>query len=184
MERLKIVLLCVVGAVFYGIIHDQITARICIEYFTVFHPPMFLSRSPTVLGFEWGVAATWWAGAMIGVSLASAAQSGSKNRLAARDLAPKVLVILGFMAICAATAGFIGFHCGVMPDSISEMLPVTKHRHFLADWWAHMASYGSGFLGGAVLFVWVIWHRINGRHIRQTDEPTKNPDANSSQGTR
>jgi len=29
-----IVLLCVAAAVVYGIVHDQITARVCVEYFT------------------------------------------------------------------------------------------------------------------------------------------------------
>jgi hypothetical protein len=29
-------------AVFYGIVHDQITVRICLEDFTVAHPAIFL----------------------------------------------------------------------------------------------------------------------------------------------
>lgn len=62
MEFLKIVALCISASVLYGIVHDQITARICVEYFTVFHPPVFATTSPTLLGFGWGVIATWWAG--------------------------------------------------------------------------------------------------------------------------
>jgi hypothetical protein len=58
MESFKIVLGCVLAAVLYGIVHDQFTARICLEYFTVFHPPVFQTQSPTLLGFEWGVIAT------------------------------------------------------------------------------------------------------------------------------
>jgi hypothetical protein len=50
-EGLKIILASVAAAIIYGIVHDQITARICIEYFTVFHPPVFLTQSPTLLGF-------------------------------------------------------------------------------------------------------------------------------------
>jgi hypothetical protein len=49
-EFLKIVALCIVAAVVYGIVHDQVTARICLEYFTEFHPPVFLTSSPTLLG--------------------------------------------------------------------------------------------------------------------------------------
>jgi len=32
---------CILAAVFYGILHDQITARICVEYFTIGHPIVF-----------------------------------------------------------------------------------------------------------------------------------------------
>jgi hypothetical protein len=41
MEALKIAFTCVIAAVIYGIVHDQFTARICLEYFTVFHRQSF-----------------------------------------------------------------------------------------------------------------------------------------------
>jgi hypothetical protein len=34
--------------------------------------------------------------------------------------------------------------------------PGALQRRFLADWWAHNASYGSGFLGGLSLCI-LIW---------------------------
>lgn len=45
MEPLKIILLCLVSAVGYGILHDQVTARICVEYFTIGHPMLFPTTS-------------------------------------------------------------------------------------------------------------------------------------------
>jgi hypothetical protein len=39
MEFAKIVLVCIFASIVYGIAHDQVTARICVQYFTVFHPP-------------------------------------------------------------------------------------------------------------------------------------------------
>jgi hypothetical protein len=39
--------MCIFAAVLYGVLHDQITARVCLEYFTVFHPPVFATQSPT-----------------------------------------------------------------------------------------------------------------------------------------
>jgi hypothetical protein len=59
MQSIKIILTCVVAAVLYGIVHDQVTARICVEYFLVFHPPIFPTQSPTLLALGWGVIATW-----------------------------------------------------------------------------------------------------------------------------
>ena len=69
-ETLKIILLCVAAAILYGIIHDQFTARICVEYFTIFHPPVFPTQSPTLLGIGWGIIATWWMGAFLAKSFA------------------------------------------------------------------------------------------------------------------
>jgi len=75
MESLKIVFASIAAAILYGIVHDQFTARICVEYFTVFHPPVFATRSPTLLGIGWGIIATWWVGALLGLVLALVALS-------------------------------------------------------------------------------------------------------------
>ncbi len=159
-EFIKIVALCILAAVVYGIVHDQVTARICIEYFTVFHPPVFATRSPTLLGLGWGVIATWWAGAIIGLMLASAARFGARNRVTSRELFRPVCLLMCFMAICAIASGVLGYFRGTIPEWLNGALPVSKHRTFLADWWAHTASYGSGFLGGLVLCSIVVFKRL------------------------
>lgn len=41
MQAILVVLLCVTSAVAYGVVHDQITARVCVEYFTIDHLPVF-----------------------------------------------------------------------------------------------------------------------------------------------
>lgn len=74
MQFLLIVILCIGSAVCYGIAHDQITARVCVEYFTIGHPPVFDTNSPTLPGLGWGVLATWWVGAISGIPLAVAAE--------------------------------------------------------------------------------------------------------------
>ncbi|WP_395090968.1 hypothetical protein [Armatimonas sp.] len=62
-EALKIIVLTVGLSCAYGIAHDQITARVCIEYFTIGHfSPTNISWTPTVLGLYWGIVATWWVG--------------------------------------------------------------------------------------------------------------------------
>jgi membrane associated rhomboid family serine protease len=149
-ESVKIVLCSIVAAVLYGIVHDQFTARICLEYFTEFHPPVFATRSPTLLGIGWGIIATWWAGAIIGVLLATAARSGRRNKFTARQLVPSILRLLLLMGVSACLFGTIGYFWGSMPPEIADSLPVGMHRRFLADWWAHNASYASGFIGGIV----------------------------------
>ena len=38
MQAVLIFLLSIAAAVTYGIVHDQVTARVCVEYFTIGHP--------------------------------------------------------------------------------------------------------------------------------------------------
>jgi len=159
-ERLKIVCGCIVASVLYGIVHDQFTARICVEYFTVFHPPVFATQSPTLLGIGWGIIATWWAGAIIGLLLSTAARSGARNKLTARQLAPSVAYLMIAMAFCAVLFGTIGYFRGAVPADVQELLPRELYRRFLADWWAHSASYAGGFLGGLILCVIVLIKRF------------------------
>ena len=157
-ESAKIAAGCTIAAVIFGITHDQFTARICPEYFTVFHPHIFATTSPTLLGIGWGIVATWWAGAIVGLLLVIAARFGSRPQLDARDVAPLVLWLVAVMAVCALVFGIIGYVWAPKPPWLSEALPPAKIRGFLADWWAHSASYASGFLGGLALCV-IVWFK-------------------------
>jgi hypothetical protein len=76
MRWIAITLLSVAMCVVYGIVHDQVTARICVECFTVFHPPVFQTNDPTLLAFGWGTIATWWVGVLLGIPLATATRLG------------------------------------------------------------------------------------------------------------
>ncbi|MEX0794660.1 MAG: hypothetical protein WD045_16100 [Pirellulaceae bacterium] len=76
MQFLLIIALSIASAVIYGILHDQITARVCVEYFTIGHPPVFNTEAPTLLGLGWGIIATWWVGLILGVGLAMVARIG------------------------------------------------------------------------------------------------------------
>jgi hypothetical protein len=167
-EAVRIALLCIVAAVLYGIVHDQVTARLCVEYFTIFHPPVFNTTSPTLLGLGWGVIATWWVGAFFAVPMIFAARAGSRPTLRAADLVQPVLRLLGFMATCAVLFGAAGYflaRSGVLrTDWLSFTdLPEVRYR-FIADWWAHTASYAAAFIGGTVLCVKT--HRRRGREQR------------------
>lgn len=158
MESLKIVFACIVAAVLYGIVHDQFTARICIEYFTVFHPPVFATRSPTLLAIGWGTIATWWVGAALGLLLALAARAGSRPKLAAATLLRPIGKLLLVMAVCAALTGLTGFFLArqgliIPPEFVLKSLPPSAGPRFMADWWAHSASYAVGFFGGIILCV-------------------------------
>ena len=160
MRFIGIVLLALTAGCLYGIVHDQVTARICVEYFTIGHPPLFHTQSPTLLAICWGIAATWWVALPLGFSLACAARLGSRPKKEWRDLLRPLGVLLGAMAATAALAGITGWMLATFellpPDRwVIANIPVDAQIPFTADAWAHSASYLSGFVGAAVLCVWV-----------------------------
>ena len=109
MRWIAIILMCVVTCVAYGIIHDQITARICVEYFTIGHPPVFPTDDPTLLGLGWGVIATWWVGVLLGVPLAAACRLGRWPKREPRTLWRPLIRLSAFSFTIAAIAGLVGW---------------------------------------------------------------------------
>jgi hypothetical protein len=170
METFKIVLMGVAAAIIYGILHDQITARVCVEYFTIGHPPVFHTDNPTLLGLGWGVIATWWVGLPLGVLLAAAARVGSLPKADARDLLKPVGVMMaccGVLALAVGVTGYVLANGGAvtLDGWLGARIPAPRHALFLADLFAHTASYGGGLVGGFVLCIWVVmW-----RYRRRTD---------------
>jgi hypothetical protein len=54
-----------------GICLDLITANVAVEYFSVHHPRIVPTENPWILAVVWGIAASWWFGAIAGVIVAS-----------------------------------------------------------------------------------------------------------------
>jgi hypothetical protein len=161
MESLKIILLSIAAAVVYGILHDQVTARICVEYFTIGHAPIFGTEDPTLLGIGWGILATWWVGLFLGAPLAVVARAGKRPKRVAASLVRPIVLLMVVSAGGAVVAGLLGWvltsrgvvHLvGPMADSV----PADRHVAFLVDGFAHTASYGFGFVGGLILMA-LVW---------------------------
>ena len=166
MRWVAIVACCIAAAVAYGILHDQVTARVCVEYFTIGHPTVFPTESPTLLGIGWGIIATWWVGALLGVPLAFAARAGRRPKHRTRLLSRPVAILLLSMAASALVSGMVGYALGrlgviSLVEPLASRVPSDRHDRYLADLWAHSASYAVGVLGGLVVIVHV-W-RSRGR---------------------
>ena len=176
--RLRIVLLCVLASVVYGIAHDQITARLCVEYFTIGHAPIFHTDSPTLLAIGWGILATFWVGALLGIPLALAATHGPRPRRTARSLVKPIAILLLCMAVVALVAGIAGHYIAssrtfVLPEPLASRLPADKHVAFITAGAAHGASYFVGFAGGLVL-IWRVW-KSRGPHVPEPAAPPLPP---------
>ena len=169
MQSLKIAALCIAMAICYGIVHDQVTARVCVEYFTIGHPPVFNTESPTLLALGWGIIATWWVGAMLAVPATLAARVGSWPKLTAANLRRPVALLLVAMAAASLLAGFAGYFMARadlvwLVEPLASRVPRERHATFLADLWAHSAAYGVGFLGGLAVCIWVLVRRARSHY--------------------
>lgn len=164
-EPAKIILLAMGSAIAYGIMHDQITIRVCPEYFTVAHPHILNTDSLTLIALGWGVVATWWGGLAAGTLFALAARVGSPEKFTWRRFVRPTLILLLVMAICATLAGFIGHwlsSTGQIPSvqAWGSMLSVDKQPGFMADLFAHAISYLVGAAGSVIIALAVAWQRF------------------------
>jgi hypothetical protein len=179
MQIAGIIIISILAAILYGIIHDQVTARICVEYFTIAHPGLIDSDFPTVLGFFWGVVATWWAGLAVGIGLALAARAGRRPKLTSLQMIRPISILLGCMFVVAILAGIVGYltsSAGIFTliPRLASRIPDNKHVAFLTAGWAHSGSYLAGFFGGIVLCIRT-WKRR--KRIQKDGEQVGDGDA-------
>lgn len=165
METVKIVGFATLAAVVYGILHDQVTAHVCVEYFTIAHPPVFPTRSPFLLALGWGIIATWWVGLPLGLMLAAAARIGRNAKLGLRQLRRSIVILMAVSGCAAMVSGVIGASLTAtqvlsLPGDWSVVIPSAKHSAFAFALWAHSASYLVGAVGGLVLIAMTIRRRV------------------------
>lgn len=155
---LRIVLSVLAASVVYGVLHDQVTARLSSEYFTLGHPDLghpaiFHASSPTLLGLAWGIVATWWVGLFLGLALAVSARWGRLPKLLPGQLLRPVASVFAAMALAAVVGGVVSPLLVAPPFTALDGLGVAPGRQeaFVRAWAAHSASYGIGLLGCALV---------------------------------
>jgi len=160
----NIVLTATAAAVVYGVVHDLVTANVSVEYFSVAHPPVFHTTSPFLRALGWGVIATWWVGAPLGVGLAAAARLGLAPRVGIAEFAAYIVALMIGCWLVAAISGGVGAYLvatGRAPTPLGwgPIIPAPKHVAFAFDAWAHMASYLASAAGGVTIIGRVAWRR-------------------------
>lgn len=171
MNYVKIILASVLLAIMYGIIHDMITAHLCLEYFTIGHPKIIESTSPVLLALTWGVIATWWVGLPLGVLLAIVSQAGKRPVIPVSTVLKYALYLLLSMFLVAFIFGTIAGIAAlkgnlVLFGTMAELIPKEQHARFLAAGWAHGASYLSGVIGIIVISRIIIKLRVQQQQQR------------------
>jgi len=163
-EALKIIFFSTAAAVVYGILHDMVTANVCVEYFTIAHPPVFPTENPFLLALGWGVIATWWVGLPLGILLAAAAQVGPRP-VPLANLWRRIVLVMVVSAVAALASGLTGLALGLsgkfpLTQDWTAILPPSRQARFAFDAWSHLASYGVGALGGLVLALITVASRL------------------------
>ena len=153
----------ILAAIAYGVVHDQISVRICPEYLTEWHPKIIASEDPTVVALAWGVVATWWFGLILGAVLALAATAGK------RPFAPwlwikRAIVGIFVTAAIAALVGWSIFHFAGAELRHEFFGPIFVDRDHI--WWRafssvaamHEASYDAAGVSTLIAAI-VIFHK-------------------------
>jgi hypothetical protein len=159
---LRIVALCVVSLTLYGLVQDQLCARLAPDYFRIAYPTIEGASGPALLGLLWGFVGWWWVGLVTGLAAALTATLGRRPQLTARELAPAVgclLLGVAFVAlVCGSAAHYNGRVTGVRFDW-AEGLTAERLLLLFTVACARFGAYAAAAAGGVVLCVWVAWRR-------------------------
>lgn len=163
MQFLAIVLLSGLSAISYGILHDGISGRICLEYFTVGQSEDFLPAYPAWFVLSHSIITTSWAGIAFGVALALAARQGSAPKLKAVFFVKPLTGLVFVVAIGAVFGGVVGWVAAIqkwheLTHELELHVPVGKREAYIVVWWANLMSYAGGLVGGGVLVYWT-WRK-------------------------
>ncbi len=173
--RYRFAILGFIAIVGYAILQDQVSARLCPEYFTVLHRPIPGVTDPTLLGVCWGFLGGWWGGVLLGYAAGLLATVGPRPKLEPRELVVPLGLLVAAVAAATAITGYsVWRHTemfGVYLDpGTAELVPAKRHRELLTVACYHFVAYASAVIGGVVLCAWV-WVKRRKREQPPTTEP-------------
>lgn len=157
------VLLCTLASIGYGIVHDLMSTQVCLEYFTVHHPPVFATQNPLLLALAWGVYATFWMGAILGLLLGGVAVYGKAPILPARAIRKPLILGLAGLLVFAILSWLVIYAIGgyaiQLAQSQGKNPPSELDRRLVSSAVAHMVSYSGSVVLAVLLSAWIIWKR-------------------------
>lgn len=140
-EALRIIGLTVLAAAIFGFLHDSVTARISLAYFTVGHDMPFQTTNPNLVALIWGVVATWWLALPLGIMIAACALVGRRPTVTWRELRqPLALLVTAGLVI----SWLVGVHAYLTSSAAQwadhEYGGDNGHRNYVC-YQMHTASY-------------------------------------------
>jgi hypothetical protein len=160
----RILQIGITAEVLYGMIQDQVSARLCPEYFTVAHPRIEGLTDPTLLGITWGFLGSWWGGAILGAVAGFTARLGKRPQLHPRDFILPIVLVLAGQAVITMAAGWYAAYEVTEPgfaiiEPLASHIPQERHKACFIVSRMHQGTYMSAIAGGILLCVWITWRR-------------------------
>ncbi len=158
--RLNATLLGVGVAVVLGVLMDQVSARLCPEYFTVLHDPVPGLTDPALVGLVWGVLGASGGGVALGYSAGLAATLGPTPPMTTRELVrPALVTALGIASVTAAVGGIVWWNGANLIARLGAeadgLIPPSRQLAALTVACYHMTAYASAVAGSVLLCVWI-----------------------------
>lgn len=176
---LAIVFGATILACLLGVCLDLVTANVAVEYFSVHHPKILPTENPWVLALVWGVIASWWFGALMGVIVALVNYRRKQPLDAIR--------ILRWTAITCVVLWLIMISIVLAIMAISSTIPIERRpvsfesdRRLVAVAMAHQYEYVLGAIAMLVIAVMTWRSKPLGSVTGKNDET--NDAGNSSAG--
>ena len=156
--RLRSMLLGIGVMVGYAMLQDQVSARLCPEYFTVFHNPLPGLTNPTLVGIVWGFVGSCWGGAIMGYAVGLAGTLGPRQSLTVRQLVIPMLLLTGAIAVVTVITGLTAYRHAVMFDIrldpvIDPDVPFQRHHELFTVACYHLAAYVTAVVGTVILCI-------------------------------
>jgi hypothetical protein len=146
---LAIVLGTTLLACVLGIALDLVTANVAVEYFSVYHPHVVDTENPWILALVWGVIASWWAGAIAGIVVATVNYLRAQPLEAHRILRWGVVACVVLWLVMIAVLVAVYLVAGTIPEA--QRRPTFEHdRRLMAVAMAHQFEY---LLAGIAMLV-------------------------------
>ena len=157
--RFRAMLLGVALLSAFGMTMDQLSARLCPEYFTVLHPPIPNLTYPTLLGIAWGYLGSWWGGALMGYVMGIVATIGTRHPpLSLRQLAVPMVSVVALTAVGTLITGIaVWRHTEMLEvrfaDWLDRAVPRERQRNAFIVANYHFAAYATAIVSSIVMSV-------------------------------
>lgn len=165
------ILISIIVASLYGVLHDQITYTLCPEYFTKFkyrqfgfEPAWFGGHRQTVTVI--GYLATWWMGLIIGIVLAATGLF-FRDHVTMRRAITRAIGIVFIAAVLFAFAGFLWGKYHLLKTGVDWWMPddLVNKNDFIIVGSIHNFSYLGGIAGMLLAVGYMIRNILRQRNI-------------------
>ena len=148
----------------YAMLQDQISVRMCPEYFTIGHPPIKGITNPTLLGIVWGFLGGFPGGIVLGIALAMSMYLGKASSFPIQNLKWPLRILLAGTAFGTGISGLSSwYNAQVVNISIGApwngLIPLERQQRFFIVANAHLGTYLSAAILGIGICIFIIYQR-------------------------